>query len=122
MSNEATFESSRLYKRLAADPDLLSAIHSLREMSARLSAEVARTLPGFTDHSVRHMDALWAVADKVLSHDETERLTSAEAFLLACGFYLHDVGMAYAATEAGVKELQAAPQYLAALARYPEAQ
>jgi hypothetical protein len=61
------------------------------------------------------MDALWGVTEKVLTPDEITRMTSAEAFLLATGFYLHDIGMAYAATAEGLARIRSLPAYTSAL-------
>lgn len=121
MDAERDIAKSGLYRRLAEDQDLLTAVLSLRAVASRLAETVSRTLPSFTDHSVRHMDALWSVTDQVLTSVEVERLTTAEAFLLACGFCLHDIGMAYAATETGLNRVRSTPQYESTLARIPEA-
>jgi hypothetical protein len=100
---------------LAQDPDLQSSLGNLRRTAEQLAETIARDAPGFTDHSIRHMDALWSVAEKILTNIEIEALSPAEAFLLTAGFYLHDIGMAYAATEEGRRRLEASPEYLAVL-------
>jgi hypothetical protein len=60
------------------------------------------------------MDQLWVVAGHVLSDQEVDRLSPAEAFLLSAGFYLHDIGMAYAATSEGLTRIQASQAYISA--------
>lgn len=107
--------ASALYLVLAQDADLLASVGNLRRTSEQLAETIARDAPGFTDHSIRHMDALWSVAEKILTNEEIQSLSPAEAFLLTSGFYLHDIGMAYAATEEGRRRLEASPEYLAVL-------
>lgn len=107
--------SSALYRVLAQDADLLASVGNLRRTSEQLAETIARDAPGFTDHSIRHMDALWSVAERILTNEEMRGLSPAEAFLLASGFYLHDIGMAYAATDEGRRRLEASPEYRAVL-------
>lgn len=107
--------SSALYHVLKRDEELLDSIRTLRQTAEYCAETIARDAPGFTDHSIRHMDALWAVAEKVLTADEVAALSTAEAFLLVTGFYLHDIGMAYAATEVGRSRLEESPEYLSVL-------
>ena len=106
-----TIVDSGLYARLRADDELVTGLLSLRSVVASLAATTDRTVPNFTDHTVRHMDALWAVADQLLQPEEIEALTTAEIFLIAAGFYLHDIGMAYAATESGIRRLKSSDAY-----------
>lgn len=83
----------------------------MRDVAESLAATTSRTVPNFTDHTIRHMDALWRLAEKILTHEEINKLTSAETFLLGCGFYLHDIGMAYTATQAGLDEIKSSRPY-----------
>jgi len=92
----------------------------MRSVVASLAETTNRTVPDFTDHTVRHMDALWRVADQVLTQAEIATLTPAEAFILCSGFYLHDIGMAYAATEEGVKRIKESNAYNGFIAAVPE--
>lgn len=62
------------------------------------------------------MDALWSVADVVLTEPEMALLSAGEAFVLAAAFYLHDLGMAMAATDAGLHSVEVTPEYASALA------
>ncbi len=107
--------ASALHQVLARDPELLASLGNLRRTAEQLAETIARDAPGFTDHSIRHMDALWSVAERILTNQEIQTLSPAEAFLLTSGFYLHDIGMAYAATEEGRRRLEASPEYLAVL-------
>jgi hypothetical protein len=120
MDTPQVIKNSRLYRQLDVDRELLTAVLSLREVASHLADTISRTVPAFTDHTVRHMDALWGVADHVLTAAEAEALSTGEAFLLACGFYLHDIGMAYAATEAGLNRMRRSSEYAALIARAPE--
>ena len=108
--------SSSLYAKLAEDAELFGLVRSLRDVVAALAETTGRSVPHFTDHTIRHMDALWTVAEQVLTSDETSALTPAEVFLLACGFYLHDIGMAYAVTEEGPQKLKESAPYKSFLA------
>jgi hypothetical protein len=111
---------TNLYARLAADKDLLSALTSMRKVVEALAGTTNSTVPSYTDHTIKHMDALWAVSDQILTGSEVERMTPAEAFLLSAGFYLHDVGMAYAVTKDGLQRIQTSAPYRAYVSGQPE--
>lgn len=111
--------SSNLYARLGGDPELLTALLSLRSVAGSLAETVSRTVSAFTDHTLKHMDALWGVTDRILTASEVANLSHAEAFLLACGFYLHDIGMAYAATDEGLARIRSSPVYASFIASTP---
>lgn len=111
--------NSSLYSRLGGDPELLTAVLSLRSVAGSLAETISRTVPAFTDHTVRHMDALWGVVDRILTASEVAALSNGEAFLLACGFYLHDIGMAYAATDEGLRRIRSSPVYASFMASTP---
>ena len=66
------------------------------------------------------MDSLWQVTDRIMTPDELAKVSLGEAFVLACGFYLHDIGMAYACTEEGLNRTRSSPQYQSLIARAPE--
>lgn len=108
--------SASLFARLSEDEELKSALLLLRKNSSSLAETISRSVPTFTDHSVRHMDALWQVADRVLTEVEIEQLSPAEAFLIGSGFYLHDIGMAYAATSDGLAKIRASSPYKSVIA------
>lgn len=112
MDTPQTIITSQLYCNLAHDEELLNSILSMRKVAASLAATISGSVPCFTDHSIKHMDALWSVTDQVLTAEEVAQLTTAEAFLLACSFYLHDLGMAYAATEEGRSRCVESPHYI----------
>lgn len=112
--------SSHLYNHLNGDAELLTAVLSLRSVAGSLAATIERTVPSFTDHTIRHMDALWGVTDRILTPSEVIALSYGEGFLLACSFYLHDIGMAYAATDEGLRRIRSSPAYTSFLARGSE--
>jgi hypothetical protein len=106
---------SQLYSRIHEDQELFSALFSMRSIVLSLAETTGRTVPDFTDHTVRHMDALWFVAEQILTPAEIDNLTPAEAFLIGAAFYLHDIGMAYAATKEGIISIKGSPAYRAAM-------
>lgn len=120
MSFPNQISSGRLFGILKTDPELLAALTNIRETAEQLGETIARDLPSFTDHSIRHMDALWRVAEKVLTTSEIDEMSPAEVFLLGAGFYLHDIGMAYAATREGRRRLEQSDEYQAAIASVPQ--
>ncbi len=117
MTLPTSVSTSLLYAKLSTDPDLLNAIVSLRIKSEALASTLVRDAGAFTDHTIRHMDALWGVAEVVLTPIEIETLSPAEAFILTAGFYLHDIGMSYAATVDGRKFLEETPDYASVISQ-----
>lgn len=115
MELSRAIQDSLVFARFSADDELRTAIVALRSNVAALANTIGHSVPSFTDHSIRHMDALWGVTERVLTKDEIASMTPAEAFLLATGYYLHDIGMAYAATEQGLEELRTSAVYKATL-------
>jgi hypothetical protein len=55
-----------------------------------------------------------------MTEAEVAKMTSGEAFLLGAAFYLHDIGMAYAATPEGLRRLQSSAPYRSYMAGLPE--
>ncbi len=117
-----TVAASRIWERLSQDDVLLHALIQLRSNAEVVATKVAEVEPGFTDHSVKHMDALWVVADAVLTDAETEQFTPGEAFVLGCSFYIHDLGMAIAATAEGRASLEGSAAYRSCFARLSAAE
>ena len=97
---------TRLWNRISSQPDLQQCLSDLRQVAAAIGAEAARVIPGYTDHSIKHFDALWSVSDQVLTPEETENCSAGEAFILGSSFYVHDLGMAFAATKEGADILR----------------
>lgn len=90
------------------------ALDEIRKAALALGDQVQRILPGYTDHSVKHMDALWAVTDQVLTAEEIQKINPSEAFVLGTCFYVHDLGMARAATAEGLEDVKRSESYRAA--------
>ena len=111
-----SIQESDLYAKLREDQDLFSIVVSLRDVTAKLAQTISNTLPSFTDHSILHMDALWKISSEILTPVEISNMTSAEAFLLTAAFYLHDVGMAYAATGEGMDRIKSSSAFTSLLA------
>lgn len=76
-----------------------------KDLRERVSAQVGEMkvlFPEFTAHDEpQHLARLFGIADKLLGPERYARMNAAELFLLACGLYAHDWGMA-----AGRKELE----------------
>lgn len=109
--------TTRLWRKLSANRELSGALASLRSNAEAIAAKTSELLPDFTDHSIRHMDALWGVADQIFTPVETEGFSVGEAFVLGATFYVHDLGMALAATKEGLNALRATAEYKAAYER-----
>ncbi len=60
---------SKLWRRLGENDDLQTAVKQLRSTSETLANTVSSSVPNFTDHSVRHMDALWHIAERILTEE-----------------------------------------------------
>lgn len=88
-------------------------LRKFRENAGMLAEEIARDLPYFTVHDLRHIDSLWDIAGEVLGEKVT--LTPTEAFVLGGAFLVHDLGLASAAYPGGPARLEAQPAWKAAL-------
>ncbi len=99
-------ERTQLWSVLGNDTTLANALLDLRKVAAKIGAKVAELVPDYTDHSIEHMDALWRVCGSVFLNDEINQFSVAEAFVLACAFYVHDLGMALAATPEGLTKVK----------------
>lgn len=100
-----------LWHRMDSEPDLQQSLRDLRQTAGAIGAQAARLLPSYTDHSVKHFDALWQVSSQILTREEIENISAGEAFVLGSSFYIHDLGMAFAATQEGKEILLASDAY-----------
>jgi hypothetical protein len=113
--------NSRLWAQIDSQPDLQSALKELRTTASVVAAKIAEVLPDYTDHSFVHMDALWGISEQVFTEQEIKLFSPGEAFILACTFYIHDIGMALAATPQGVRELESSSSFKATFDRLVQA-
>jgi hypothetical protein len=105
---------SLLWNRLATRQEYIDAIIQIRSSASLIAGLVSGVLPGYTDHSQRHMDSLWQVAGQVLTEAEIRLFNSGETLLLGASFYLHDLGMAIPVTTAGREQIKTTAQYRSA--------
>lgn len=109
--------TSKLWERLSRLSDFQAAVKGIRNTSEVVAAKIAEVLPEYTDHSVIHMDALWGVTQQVFTSEEMQSFSAGEAFILASSFYVHDIGMALAATPEGRAQLEQSSAYLSSYER-----
>src|SRR5690349_20577728 len=83
---------------------LTEGIRRLRANAETLAAEIPQFVPSLTDHSVRHMDALWERAS--LLTDGSVKFNPSEAFVLGGAILLHDLANAVAAFPNGLADLR----------------
>lgn len=114
-----TFEETPLWRRTLGsypnDPhaeqrqSLRFAYLQFRTVAEALANEISVALPMFTDHSIKHADALWDTASQLCGGDFP--LNPAEAFVLGGAFLLHDLGMGLAAFPGGINEIETDPNF-----------
>lgn len=115
-------KQTNLFKILEKNTELISCLASTRKKVEAIAASISRSVPSFTDHSIRHMDAMWEIADIIITEDEYSKLTVGEGFILAMSFYLHDIGMALASSEDGLEAIFQSKPYKSFMLRTPENQ
>ncbi len=111
------FKKSKLWSRLETDKELSQCVLDIRTNCIALGETIKNQIPGFTDHSIVHMDALWYVADTVFTESEINLFSTGEIFILGCSFYFHDLGMSLGATKEGLEKLKANEKYASYKAR-----
>ena len=109
-----SFETTNLWRKpLESRPDdsakeerelLAVALRDLRQRASILAEQIAICVPELTDHSVRHLDAVWEISDQIAGTEFA--LTPAEALVYGGAVLLHDLGNAVAAYPGGVADLQ----------------
>jgi hypothetical protein len=122
MNIPSEIKKTQLYMVLEKDSNLLHELICLRSQVIPYAEKIANLLPEFTDHSVRHMDDLWQVADIIFTEKEFQKFSTSEAFVLSCSFYLHDLGMAFAGTAKGLEEIKESSEFNAQLERIKKTQ
>ncbi len=90
------------------------ALESFRARVTPLVATVSHFLPGFTDHSIEHLDALWEMADLVAGREVTLE-NPAEAFVFGGAVLLHDAALTLAAYPGGIQELEQTEEWSSAV-------
>jgi len=105
------YKETKLWERLQENENLKNCVIDIRENCILLGETIKTLIPGFTDHSVRHMDSLWSVSDSVFTELEIKKFTVAEAFVLGASFYFHDLGMSLASTQEGIQKLKDNEKY-----------
>lgn len=73
------------------------------------AAEIASSMPMFTEHGISHADALWEMAGLVCGSSVT--VNPAESFVLGGAFLLHDLGMGLAVYPGGADGLEEDPNF-----------
>jgi hypothetical protein len=103
-----SIETTALYQQMrrrapsvpAGPRDLIGEFERLREILQDQGKYIVLTFPEYTPHDhIRHLDNLFALADRILGTDLYARLSHAELILLAFGLYAHDWGMAISDSE-----------------------
>jgi len=108
-----SIEGTQLWQRIADRRDYVFCLTKIHKLAQTLGGKVEHQLPALTDHSIRHMDALWGITEVVLTQDEIAQLTPAEAFALAMSFYIHDIGLCVTCTEDGTQQIRNTEAYQA---------
>lgn len=78
---------------------LRTSFFRLRDNTNHLVSQIAKVLPGLTQHEISHLDALWETASLIIGDDY--QLTPLEGFVLGCSFLLHDSALCFEAYENG---------------------
>jgi hypothetical protein len=81
-----------------------TALDQFRSKAAVLADEVSRSVPNLTDHSVRHLDALWEISGQIAGPEF--QLNPTEALVFGGAILLHDLGNAVAAYPRGLQDLK----------------
>lgn len=104
-------KKSKLWALVEQDSSLAAAILDLREKSEIVGEAVGRVMAEYTDHSVKHMDQLWSVFEQIFTPEEIAKCSAGEAFVLGAAFYVHDLAMAFAASENGIEIIKRSDEY-----------
>ena len=105
------FQETLLFKKISSNDILKQSILDIRSCCTIIGDTIKSLIPGFTDHSIRHMDSLWQITQSIFTKEEIERFSVSEAYVLACSFYFHDLGMSLAASQEGINNLEQTEKY-----------
>ena len=90
----------KLQKNQHVDFDHWGEFNRLRQKVKHQTGEMKILFPEFTPHDEEnHLARLFGIADKLLGTERYEKMNAAELYLLACGLYAHDWGMAVGTLE-----------------------
>lgn len=105
----AAFQSFETDSHSVLVKKLLTEFETVRKNAGVLVSEIAIDLPGYTVHSIEHLDALWEVASQIVGN--RFRLNPVEGFILGCSFLFHDAAMTFAAYPGGMKDIRASREW-----------
>jgi hypothetical protein len=110
-------QRTALWKRMSSRSDYVSSVANIRSLAEKIAAKSVESMRAYTDHTVKHMDALWTIADQVLSPEEMRGVDPSEAFVLGATFYVHDLGMSMSAMTKGEDAIRASEAFRTAYSR-----
>ena len=68
-----SYDKSELWKTFSKEcekhPELIQGFTDTREIAEDLTNEIRIDLKDFTVHNIKHLDALWTVADQIIGDD-----------------------------------------------------
>ncbi|AKC07224.1 HD domain-containing protein [Agrobacterium tumefaciens] len=105
----AAFQSSEADTHATSVKKLITEFETVRQNAKVLVSEIAIDLPGYTVHSIEHLDALWEVASQIVG--DRFQLNPVEGFVLGCSFLFHDAAMTFAAYPGGMKDIRASREW-----------
>jgi len=92
--------AEKVGQRTDIDFDFFGELNRFRQLVSGEVGRINELFPEYTPHDEQyHLKRLFHVADTVLGRELMGRMNSAELFVLACGLYGHDWGMAVSQDE-----------------------
>lgn len=83
---------------------LRKAFEAFRLRAKELAKTIPHDLRQFTEHGIKHSDALWETTDILIG--DAYPINATEAFVLGGAFLLHDLGLALASYPNGIDDLK----------------
>jgi len=114
------YQESELWKRYlsvrkdcdnyeSARSRLRISFEKTRNSVVPLVAKIAHELPSLTVHNITHLDALWHIADNIISNEM--EMNPAEVYVLGMAFLLHDAATSSFAFTGGVAGVRSTVQW-----------